>query len=188
MEQMLENPLPAILIGGVLTAALAGGWLQTGRRSLVYGMVAMILLTIGAVVLERAVKTDREKITATLYTIAGFVESNDISEALKFAHSGSPEVHAQAAAELPLYDFTEVSIKRNLKIEVLPGQSPREAKATFNVMVILSSRDGALTNFRVPRYVEVTMRQEADGAWRVAAYQHFDPQRGWTVEGQDLQP
>ena len=161
---------------------LAAGWLRTGRRWLLSCLVATLLLTVAAVLLERFVQTDRERINATLHQIASLVERNRIDEALQYAFSGTPQVRRQAAAELPLYDFQMVDIKRNLEVELIPNSVPPRAEARFNVVVTLTVRNQGLNNLRVPRYCEVTFIKELDGVWRVAAYSHHDPRRGWITE------
>jgi hypothetical protein len=178
MSWLFETPWPAIAIGVLATAMAAGGWLHTGRRALLHAMVAIILLTIGAVVLERWVVTDREQVDATLHEIARLVESNDVDAVLRYAYSGSPAVRAQAAGELPRYRFRNVTIARNLHIQVFPKHVPPRATAEFNVIAQVSLADGSWSDQRVVRFVEVTLYQEADGQWRVAAYNHYEPLRG----------
>ena len=178
MHWLFETPWPAIVIGVLATAIVASGWLRTGRQTLLHLMVAIILLTIGAVVLERWVVTDREQVDATLHEIARLVESNDVDAVLRYAYSGSPATRAQAAGELPRYRFQTVTIARNLQIQVFPKHVPPRATAEFNVIVQLGLADGSWSDQRVVRYVEVTFYQEADGQWRVAAYNHYEPFRG----------
>ena len=181
MTWILENSVPAIIIGGLTAAMLGGGWLQTGRKWLLYLMIAAIVLTFGAVILERVVVTDREQVTATLHEIAAAFERNDIDAALQYTYSGAPEVRSQATGELGRYEFTAVDIKRNLEIEVFPKANPPRAVAEFNVTVQLTVRNTLYTNRRIPRWVQVIFYQEADGAWRVGGYQHDEPTRGYRV-------
>jgi Tfp pilus assembly protein PilE len=182
MNWLLENPVPAIIVGGLTAAMLGGGWLQTGAKWLLYLAITAVILTILAVIMERVVVTDREQVTETLFEIAALVERNQVDEALKYASPKSPRVRAQAASELPLYEFSDVDIKRNLEIELLPDANPPTAIAEFNVSVTLSIRNSAFTNRRIPRFVEVTFYKEEDGQWRVGAYQHFEPTRGFRTE------
>ena len=181
LETLLENPFPAILIGGLITAILAGGWLRTGRNSLLVAMLVVIALTVAAVLIERFVETDREQITATLHEIARLVQQNDVDAAIDYAYSGAPHVRRQADTELRRYEFSLVDIKRNLTIEVDSGTDPPQARAEFNVVVVVTVRNKGLTDFNVPRFCEVTLYKEKDGRWRVGAYSHADPQRGWMV-------
>ncbi|NLF68100.1 MAG: hypothetical protein GX575_03485 [Candidatus Anammoximicrobium sp.] len=185
MTWLTENPLPVLLIGSLTAIILAGGWLQTGSRWLLAAIFAAIALTIGAVLAERLIVTDREQVTQTLFDIAALVERNQVNEALEYAYPGTPAVRSQAAAELPLYRFSEVNIKSNLEVRVSPERHPPTAVAEFNVVVVLSTRDGLLAHRRIPRYLEVTFLQDDDGQWRVGAYEHFDPRRGFTVDPDD---
>jgi len=177
MDWILENPVPSVLIGGLTAAMLGSGWLRTGRNWLLCLTIAAILLTVGAVVLERIVLTDRERIAVTIHEIADLVEQNEIDAALEYAYSGSPEVRNHGSSELRQYDFHEVDIKHNLRIEVFPDHIPPKAEATFNVLVVITTRDGP---FRALRFVEVTFFKEEDGQWRVGAYSHHEPRRAYT--------
>jgi hypothetical protein len=179
MDWILENPLPSVLIGGLTAAMLGSGWLRTGQKWLLALTIAAILLTVGAVFLERIVVTDREQITVTLHEIADLAERNEIEAALEYAYSGTPEVRDHASAELPQYKFQKIDIKRNLRIEVFPDHIPPKAEATFNVLVVLNTRDGPI---RILRYVEVTFFKEEDGQWRVGDYSHYEPRRAFTVD------
>ena len=184
MTLLLENPMPAMIVGGLTAAILGGGWLQTGRKWLLYLMIAVMLLTVGAVIMERTVVTDREQITTTLHQIAALIERNEIDAAVDYAYSGAPEVRSAAQAELVRYEFSDVDIKRNLEIQVYPDEKPPRAVAEFNVTVQLSTRGGQfqITDRRIPRYVEVTFYREENGAWRVGAYAHDEPTRGYRID------
>lgn len=182
MTWLMESPLPAIVFGGLTTAILGSGWLRTGKQWLLYLMIAAILLTVGAVVLERVVMTDREQVTATLHEIADLVERNEIDAALEYAHSGSPAARRAAAAELPRYEFHEVSIRRNLEVEVFPEQIPPKAIAEFNVLVVAGTRDHMVPESRVLRFVKVTFLKEDTGEWRVSDYEHYPATDAFRVE------
>ena len=182
MTSLMETPLPAILMGGLMAAMLGSGWLRTGKQWLLYLMIGVILLTVGAVFLERAVITDREQVAATLHEIADLVERNEIDAALEYAHSSWPEVRSQATGELPPYVFREVSIRRNLKIEVFPEHIPPEATAEFNVLVVFGTRDHFVEETRALRFVKVTFLKEETGEWRVADYEHYPAMDAFRVE------
>jgi len=191
MGWLFENPLPAVLMGGLTVAMLGSGWLRTGQKWLLYLMVVVILLTVGAVVLERMVVTDREQIERTLHEIADLVEQNRIDAALEYAYSGSPEIREQAITELGSYRFHRIDIKRNLKIEVFPDHIPPKATAEFNVLVVFSTKDGFLNQEYVLRFVEVTFYREDDGQWRAAEYHHYPPNRAYqrrSIRTEDIFP
>lgn len=182
MTWMMESPLPAVVIGGLTAAILGSGWLRTGKQWLLYLMIVAILLTVGAVFLERAVITDREQVKATLYKIAELVERNEIDAAFDYAYSGSQEVRREAAGELPMYKFQEVSIRRNLEIEVFPDHIPPKAVAEFNVLVVFGTRDHFVGESHVLRFVEVEFLQEETGEWGVSDYEHYPPTDAFRTE------
>lgn len=188
MIWLTENPFPILLIGALTTAILASGWLRTGSKWLLAGVLAALAVTVGLVLAERWIVTDREQVAQTLYEIAAAVERNDVEGALQYAYSGTPEVRDHANTELRLYQFSEVNIKRNLEIEVFPNSDPPLATAEFNVVVVLGTRNGLLADRRIPRYVEVTFYREADGRWAVGGYDHFAPQRGFMADPEMQQP
>jgi hypothetical protein len=179
METLLENPLPAILIGGPTALLLAAIWLKTGSRWLLGLLLGVLAITLLLVLVEKFVVTDREQITATLYRIAELVEQNDFDAAVEYAHSDSELVRGEALAELANYEFSLVDIKHNLEIQVFPDETVPRAEADFNVVVVVSKKNSVFTDQRVPRFVEVTFHQEDDGAWRVAGYRHYEPYRGF---------
>ena len=178
MTILLESPWPAIIIGGLATAIVASGWLQTGRQVLLVVMLAIIVLTIAAVAVERLVVTDGERVDLTLHEIARLVEQNDVNGVMQYAYSGRPVGRAKAAAELPHYKFQKVTIARNLEIKVDPKHIPPRATAEFNVIVKLGLADGSWNDQTVVRFVQITFYQETSGEWRVADYEHADPRRG----------
>ena len=173
MTTILENPFPAVLIGALMTLILLGGWMQTAKRWLLVLAVLVIFITVGLVILERNVVTDREQITITLHDIARLVEKNNVDEAVGYVHSQAKEVRERAAAELPKYEFRVVEIKRNLEIEVFPDHQPPKAVAEFNVRVEATVKNGTYSGEAI-RFCIVTFYQEPDGSWRVADYSHHD--------------
>lgn len=182
MTWLMESPLPAVLIGGLTTAILVSGWLRTGKQWILYLTIPVILLAVGAVFLERAVITDREQVKATLYEIAELVERNEIDAAFKYAYSGTPEVRSEADGELPLYEFREVSIRRNLEIKVFPEHIPPKATAEFNVLVVFGPKGQFVGESRILRFVVVTFLQEETGEWRVSDYEHSPPTDAFRTE------
>jgi hypothetical protein len=188
MTWLTENPFPILLIGSLTTAILVGGWLRTGSKWVLGGAIVAIAITVGLVLAERWIVTDREQVSRTLHEIAAAVERNDVEAALTYAYSGAPDVRAHADAELRQYRFSEVNIKRNLQIEVFPNRDPPLATAEFNVIVVLTTRDGLVGTRRIPRYVEMTFYKEDDGRWGVGGYEHFDPRRGFMVDPETQRP
>jgi hypothetical protein len=180
MNWLYEQPMPILLMGGVLVAALFVGYVKTGHRALIAAVVLAIALVIGLLMLERMVVTDREQVEDVLRTIAADVERNDIDGALRYVLPTAPGVE-HARSELKRIRFEEVNIKPNLEIELFPDRAPPTAEARFNVVVVASSPQMGFGADRYPRYVEVTFVKEGD-RWMVRDYAHYEPTRGMRVE------
>ena len=102
---------------------------------------------------------------------------NDLPALLEHLSERNPEARQRAEAEMPRYVFTEISVKRNLEIEVREKNIPPKAIATFNVTATVSEKSGFLSNQKVARFVTLTFYKEGD-RWRVGEYSHDDPLRG----------
>jgi len=178
MTWWLENPLPIVLLGITAVVVFGAIWLQSGRKLMMYLMLAAILLTVSGVLIERAVQTDREQVDATLHQLARYVEQNDLQSVLKHVDPSLTGVRARAATEMQRYDFSRVSIKQNLEITVFPDEDPPRAIAEFNVVVVITDRSGTLNAQRVPRFVRLEFKKE-NGDWVVTDFEHFSPDVGF---------
>jgi hypothetical protein len=177
MTWLLERPLFIVALGLLTAVVLGGVWIQTGRKSVLYALFVALAMTGSLLILERSVQTDREVVESTLYSAARDVQRNDLAAVLQYIHPNAVSIRREAEAEFPRYEFREVRIKPNLEITVFPERSPPEAIARFNVVVDITDRSGFLGDSRVPRYVEVTFRQDGK-RWRVVDYHHDDPREG----------
>jgi hypothetical protein len=176
MNWLDQNGMWLVLMCVLGTAILAGGWIQTGRKPLLYATAIPVVLGILILIAKQAIVTEQERVGLALHKIAGAIQQNDVDTVLTFIDPKSQAVIDQARQELPQYDFDEVNIKRNLEVTVFPDRNPPEAVAEFNVTVVVSERSGALQNQRVPRFAVVTFVKR-DGQWRVASYEHHPPQQ-----------
>jgi hypothetical protein len=178
MTWFFEDPLPIVVMCAILGVALAVGFIKTGQRWLLAAVVAIVVLAIALLAIERAVVTDREHVEKVLFTIADAVERNDIDEALRHISPDAPGVQ-HANIELRRINFREVDIKPNLEIEVFPDQAVPTAQTRFNVVVVADVGLGGAD--RYPRFVEATFVKDGD-RWLVIDYQHYEPTRGMRSE------
>ena len=105
MTWLTENPFPVLLIGSLTTAILAGGWLRTGSKWLLFAVIAAIAVTVGLVLAERWIVTDREQVTQTLHDLAAVVERNEVAAALELRllqSTGRSQPSGQRTAAVPL--------------------------------------------------------------------------------------
>jgi hypothetical protein len=178
MTWLLEEPLPTIIAGVLAVAILGGLWIRTGRKGLVYALIAVVVAAVGLVLAEKWVVTYREQVDATLRQCAADVESNDLQAVLRHVHPQAEQIRLRVNSEFPKYHFREVRIARNLEITVNDQHDPPQALTRFNVAAVGSERGGLIANQRVLRYVEVTFQLDTDHEWRVIDYAHFDPLHG----------
>ena len=169
--------LPVILIGVISVILLCTGWAKTGRKEVLYGLIAVIVLCALVLGMQRFVVTDGEKALATLKQIASDVERNELSAVLGHIHSRATSIRAEAESEFPRYRFKEVKITKIHEVEVKLDHVPPQITIKFNVVVSGSDAEGVLGDRNVPRYVVVTFEKDDDGAWRVRDYLHEDPHR-----------
>ena len=178
MNRLFESPLSIAVLGFLLVAGLGMSWILSGRKELLYALVAAGLLVAGLLVAERMITTDREAIEAKLNEIAKDVESNSVARVAKHIAASAPELKSKAQAELPNYQFTEMRVTAVHQVEVNSAADPRTAVVEFNVIGTGTFRVGSdsLTD-SIPRWVRLQMVKEKDGEWRVADYEHAPPQQ-----------
>lgn len=181
MNWLLDRPLFIVLWGVVICIPIAIGWVASGRKEVLYGLIAALVLVAGLLITERLVTSDREALEITLQQIARDVESNDPQAVLGHVYSGAPALKAKAQQELPNYQFTQCRITRVHEIVVNSQDQPKSAVIQFNVAAAGSFKaEGmeltASKEQPIMRYVELKMRQEADGRWTVEDYSHAEPQ------------
>lgn len=177
MNRLYESSLPLLLLGLLIMAACALGWLKTGRQRLLLGVLAGLLVALGGVLLERLVVTDREQIERVIYAVAAEIRAGRTEGAIEHLDPQAEEQRQRARSELRLYKVSEISIKRPLEITVTPPENPTRARAEFNVVVTGGDVTGTITDQRVPRYLIVHFVKR-EGRWYAADYEHLEPLHG----------
>lgn len=174
MTWLGENPLPIALVGGLITAVLVGGWLKTGERRLAYGAAGVLLVTFALLAFERWTVTDAEQIERVISAVAGHVKAGRNEEAVRHLVPDPPEIRQRAMGELRLYNVTQITIKRPIRITLTPDEAPTQATAEFNVVVTGGDAMGMIKDQRVPRFLKVRF-EKIDGVWYASDYEHHDP-------------
>jgi hypothetical protein len=161
----------------MVAAILAGMWTATARREpLIAAGVAIALMPLLWMV-ERLVVTDREAIDATLHQIAADVKSNNRAALLAHIDPAATWLRTRAEGEIANYQFTECKVNKLHGIEVNYRDQLPTAVADFNVYVSGTFKVG---NEVLPpgdyfRRIELHLRQDAEGRWRVENYSHRSP-------------
>lgn len=177
---LAEQPLVLSLMLGVFSAGLLYGWLQSaGRGVLAAGLVALALIPAAWVVAAKW-ETDREQIERLLNDVAEAVRDNDHERAL--ALLGNERLRRRAEAELTRYEFTDASIRRVRRIELIPGSFPPEADVEMVVRATLSGRGLQGQRMTIARRILLRLEKREssrargqsadDGRWVVLDYQH----------------
>jgi hypothetical protein len=174
---LLESPYTIVALGVALIFALGAAWTASGRQELLYALAAAIVLLFGALITERLIVTDREKIEATLREIAHDVKNNDHRRIIRHIHSSALSIKQKAQAELPKYRFTEFRITKINLIDVDRSADPPSAVVECNVVGGGTFHEQGLEMDHVARWVKLHLLREKDGRWTVADYEHDDPQR-----------
>jgi hypothetical protein len=179
MNWLFEQPIVIVMVGVAVVLALAGAWSATGRRELLYGVGAALVLLIAGLIVERMVVTDREAIRETLARIARDVQSNNRRAVVQHIAMGASSLKQKAEAELPNYKFTECRVTKVHSIDVNSTATPPTAIARFNVIASGSFSYGGVdvSDSQVPRWIELQMVKEKDGRWAVEDYSHAPPQQ-----------
>ena len=130
MDAILESPLPAIVFGIFVEAVLAVVFLNTRRKSVLVAIVAVLLIAVGGVALEKWWVTDREQIEATLNEIARALEANDLELVCSFIEPDAETTRILAAVNMALVTVKSAKV-RNLEVEINRLTSPPVAETRF---------------------------------------------------------
>jgi hypothetical protein len=169
MSWLVESPWPALVVGVVVEAMLAIALVRTGLMKIVGAMVAVLIVTLLLVVLERVVVTEYEEVEAALDAASAAIEANDLDRVVSFIAPQQPQLKQYAERAMRQFAFSEVRVGNDLKVQVNPLTSPRSAKAQFSVKVAGKARKSGLVGTQlVP--VELTLHK-IDGRWYVTEYQ-----------------
>ena len=167
---LAEQPLLIAIMIGIVAAALAYGWLQTGDRRIAFSTLGAACLIPVPFVIAGSIITDRERILETIYSTATAVEQNDHETAVSVI--ADPDVRQRALAELPNFEFHRIRV-RNVMIKMIEGSLPAEAEVDIDASVLASQTRGSLKNVRVVRRIILTFQQQHDGTWMVTDYTHL---------------
>ena len=167
MIKLLEESLYVLLLGVPLTGAMVFAWIRTTTTPFLGIAIALLLLTIGGVIAEVLIVTDREAITEQLEQMADDVQEGDIQKILQHIHPDSPETRSRAETQLSRYTVNATRIAKIHELTVYRDRDPAEAEIKLNAVVDIAS-------YRGPIAFNVTLRLEGD-RWKVLEYEILEP-------------
>lgn len=173
MTPLVESPWPAIFFGIIALAILAVILVRTGRGIVVLAMIGVLALTLGGVLLERLVVTERERVEETLFGAAAAIEANDLDRLMEYISPRASFSPRRARDVLRQYKFTEARIN-DVQIEINRLTSPPSAEAKMIGAFSVVDTHGQLpyTNGRLGLTVKLQLE---DGRWRIISHTEGDP-------------
>jgi hypothetical protein len=163
----LESPVPILVCGIVVEAALAVALLRTGRGVLLWWMGGVAIVVLLGVLVERLVVTDRKRVAQTIDGAAAAVEANDLPRLLEYVDPSATQVRAEAARTHGTVRVEQVNV-RNLEVTFNRLTNPPTAKATFDAYVSGKSLSGEGS---VPVRVTLGLCWQKD-RWLVTEYSY----------------
>ncbi len=174
---LLEQPLVFLFAGAFAFAVSFAFWLQTRRPGALLAIGIVIGITTLGLIAERLVVTDAEEVEQTLRRVARDLERNDRAAVLQAISDSSTDLQAEVQSVLSRVRVSKVSVKRNLRVQVVERAGRKSAEARFNAVATVQDRGGLAGPQVVPRFVVVRFRLQGQD-WKVVDYQATDPRDG----------
>ena len=166
MNELFENPMPILLMGGLTAAILIGVMFTTGRGVFLFAGLGVLCLTGVGVLVEWAVVTETEEVEIALYAARSDLEANDLDALLAHLAPDADDVQSLARSTLRSFEIDRAVVGSDLEIVVNKLTSPPSARATFLGKVSAKSRRGESLGNYLAR-VEVKLVRAGD-AWLIA--------------------
>lgn len=170
---LAEQPLISSALLAMAAVAMISGWMQTGKRAVLWAGLALLTLIPCAFVLASYWVTDREQITAAIYRTADAVANNDIDTALQIFEPAQRARIDAARADLTRFRFDEARVNKLRSIDFFLGSVPPAAEVDLSVKVVVSDQRGQIRGQSVLRRVILQFRQSPGGRWLVYDYNHL---------------
>jgi hypothetical protein len=135
MTTLLENPLPIIVVGGLV--ALVAGMVFFSRRSggSLAALVGTVLATLALLLVERLVATDREQIESAIANLLAAIEANDLKATLAVIDPAAAKVRDHVQTMEPLIKVEKARSIGRIEVTVDDGAQPPTADATIQAFL-----------------------------------------------------
>lgn len=175
-EWLTYDPFIPFVTGVFLVAVLAALAYSSGEKKMIYLCGLVFLATVGIVVIEQLIVTDREVIEEEVYQLAFDVQQNDIESVIEAVDSSQSQTIQRIRQEMPRYDFETCRMMGITEFK-RTGESPPavEIEFTVTVQVRVDRMPELLTG---QRRVRLFYEKNPDGKWRIVDYSHYNPNRG----------
>lgn len=178
MDWLFENPLPELLICGVLAALFAIVATQKQRGVILLGAIAFVLLGVGAWLIDRGVQTDGEAVKQSLYDMVTAYQRKDEEATLQHI---SPQ--AGMLRMLVLRSMDVVTVRNDLHITDVSVEFSNEnsiARSHFRVNATVELGGHGVSQHAATRW-EATWQKTGEG-WLMTDIIELDPITGTTTD------
>lgn len=171
MDWLFENPLPELLICGVLAIGFVIATMQKQRGIFLLGTVAFMLLGLGAWLVDRGVQTDREAVVESLFDMIISYQKKDAEGTLKHISPQAVEIRMLVMGSM---DFLTVQDDLHITdVSVVFTNENSIAKSHFRVNATVTMEQYGATEQAVSRW-EATWQKTGEG-WLLTGIDELDP-------------
>lgn len=149
MTTLLESPWPALILGGIAIAVASALFLARRDGISLAALSVAAFLTLGMVLLERMVTTEKEHVEAAIAGMLAAIETNEADRVLEWVDPGATRVRGEVVRLMPEIDVQQTGTMGRIDVVVKDTSNPPTAEAT-----ILAYLDGIhrKSGIRVPYY------------------------------------
>ena len=141
MSLLLESPVVVVAVGVLLVTVAAIFYLQTRTRGSFAALIACVLLTVGALVVERLWLTPTEQVRAVVLELFAAVERNELGDVLALVDASASRVRADAETLVPLFTVQSAAAG-GVEVEVL---GPNSARAAMKPLIKAQHKPSGMT-------------------------------------------
>ncbi|MEL6896410.1 MAG: hypothetical protein AAFP90_09935 [Planctomycetota bacterium] len=174
LQLVAESPITLSIVLGLLGLGCLFGWLQSGKKAAgVVGVVFLLLIPVAWIV-AGLIQTEREAILEMIDTAAAAVERNDVDAAISHIDPRLREVNERAKMALNSVKFSRARVTRVREVNVRSDATPMTAKVDLSVSVTVSARNGMVEGVKRPARLQLELRKNSKGQWKVIDYQQSE--------------
>ena len=175
MHVLLESSWPWLIAGLLLEGVLAVVFFNTGQAKILLAMLVVAIMTLGGMLVERWIVTDREQVANTLDEARRALEANDLDHLLSLMGPEAASLRERVQHVLPRYTITAARVA-GLSIDVTTATQPKMARAEFTGRVTGRDQSGQVPYDTYVGRFTIRFRQEGD-RWIMVGYQETETGR-----------
>lgn len=170
MTWITENPWPLVVICAVFAGIMLAAWSAQKRGMWAIGSLAVILLGVAAVFVERSIVTESERVEQSVLDLTRAFQKQDHDRTLSFISLQAPEIRQLAETAL-----ASVTVRDDLSVKDLHVRMTNEdtrAVSRFRANGTISYQGMNLGP--QPSLLEITWQKERN-EWKVIGVRRLNP-------------